>query len=236
MEIPVLAVTDSTICYTYSLTSIGNFLLDQWKTGAGEIGKSLPRYQPAAAEQVPEVDVPSFAVCKVVDNHLTIPQEVRSQFLQDPIRAPEWRQMLQNFDSKWAEDVSGRPAPAARPSSQSQTQAANTGANNAAEEHGAPETDAVTDTTTWNDVFPEEPKTKAELEAKYQLAHQFSVNNNVTGIITEGPKLFLVGSADSELPSDETILTFGAGSWLLDNKATAYEEDRGSKETFFFNL
>ena len=215
LEIPVMSVTDVMICYNYTLQSIMNFLLEEWKRGAGEIGKRLPKFQPepGPAEQVPEVEQPTFSACTVVDGHLQIPQEIKNQWITDPIRATEWRKTLQDFDRKWGPHASETP----------QTPVPSTPATTSAPVEDQPDPS----TTSWDDIYAGEPKSKQDLEAKYGPgAHSFSVNNNVTGIIVEGPKLFLVGTAHAELDDQEGILFFGAGTWLLDTKATAFAEDR----------
>ena len=202
LEIPVMSVTDAMICYNYTLHSITNFLLEEWKTGAGEIGKRLPKFQPEPAEQVPDVEAPTFSACKVVT---------------DPIRAPEWRKTLQDFDRKWGAHASENPG----------TPAPSTPATTSAPIEDQHADDQSTTTTSWDDIYAGEPKSKSDLEAKYGPgAHSFSVTNSVTGIIVEGPKLFLLGTAHAEMDVQEGLLFFGAGAWLLDAKATTFAEDR----------
>ena len=192
-----------------------NFLLEEWKKGAGEIGKRLPKFQPEPTEQVPDVEQPTFNACKVVDGHLQIPQETKNQWITDPIRASEWRKTLQDFDRKWGPHSPGTP----------QTPAPSTPATTCAPVEDQPAPDPPV--TSWDEIFVGEPKNKQDLEAKYGPgAHSFSVNNNVTGIIVEGPKLFFVGTAHAELDEKEGQLFFGAGTWLLDTKATTFAEDR----------
>jgi hypothetical protein len=79
----------------------------------------------------------------------------------------------------------------------------------------------------WESIFSDEPTCRSDFEQKYQAACSFAVTNEVTGIITDGPKLFLMATADAQLDLSEPILCCGAGTWLLDGKATAFEEERG---------
>ena len=46
-----------------------------------------------------------FGVCKIQDECLVIPHELRSQYLSDPSRNHEWRKLLKEFDHKWGESV-----------------------------------------------------------------------------------------------------------------------------------
>lgn len=136
----------------------------------------------------------------------------------DPVRAPEWRQILQIFDAKWAASVSNTSPPQQLVESTVESQADHQGAG-----EDAPLVDSSFD---WGDVFADEPRTKAELESKYGAGcHSFSVSNNVTGMLIEGPKLFVIASADAEIDLQEPVICFGAGTWLLDAKATSFQED-----------
>lgn len=113
LEIPVLSVTDAMICYNYTLQSISNFLLEEWKGGSGEIGKMLPKFEPNPSEHVPDVDSPSLHICQIENKTLVVPPEIRSQWLGDPIRAVDWKDVLKKFDQKWTADAANQVVPVA---------------------------------------------------------------------------------------------------------------------------
>ena len=78
----------------------------------------------------------------------------------------------------------------------------------------------------------DEPKTSEALNQKYGAgAHKFAIDNNVAGIVVEGPKLFMVTTSEAEYEIDVPILCFGAGVWLLDQKAERFVNDRVSVQT-----
>ena len=226
-NIPTMSVADSQVYYQYTLQSISNQLLDDWKRGIGAIGKMTPRYQPEppATEHPADVPLPSLAICLVQEGHLCLSGDSRSKFINDPIRGPEWRKLLQAFDSKWS--ATGQGAQNGRPDSSdpgSQVVAANV------EEDTQENGDGATTNASWDGIFDGEPTTKDELGSKYGPGCQtFSVSNEVTGIIMEGPKLFFLAISDCELTLESAILCYGAGTWLLDAKASAFEQDASLK-------
>ena len=226
-NIPTMSVADSQSYYQYTLQSISNQLLDDWKRGIGAIGKMTPRYQPEplATEHPADVPLPSLAICLVQEGHLCLSGDSRSKFINDPIRGPEWRKLLQAFDSKWS--ATGQGAQNGRPDSSdpgSQVVAANV------EEDTQENGDGATTNASWDGIFDGEPTTKDELGSKYGPGCQtFSVSNEVTGIIMEGPKLFFLAISDCELTLESAILFYGAGTWLLDAKASAFEQDASLK-------
>ena len=68
--------------------------------------------------------------------------------------------------------------------------------------------------------------TKNEFEGKYSSMHSFPISDTLAAIVTEGPKLFLSAVGVADVGVQDPILTFGAGTWLLDAQATSYMEDR----------
>ena len=163
------------------------------------------------------LELPDLYVCEVKDGRLTIPGETRSRWMACPVRAPEWRTILQKFDLQWAAPLEGSSSPTC---GESAPVVAATVDENGGEEEVAG--------GFWEGIFPDEPTTKAALETKYGAgSHKFTLNANehVIAVILEGPMLFLVASADTTLSANEPILCFGAGTWLLDSKADAWMQD-----------
>ena len=175
----------------------------EWKQGVGGIGKSLPKYQKEAVDNMPvEATPPELLLCEIQDSKIQIPASIRQQYLNDPIRAVDWRATLKEFDRKWAEDVTPTDQQAGR---QGQSDGA---------------------TFSWQTVYPDEPCTKSEMEAKYGTsATSFAITETLAGHIVEGPRLFVVSSGDGEFGTEQPVICFGAGVWLLENKAEAFLQD-----------
>lgn len=188
--------------------------------GNGAIGKALPRYKAQAEDEQPvEVTEPSLQLCKVNEGVLTVPQDLRGRYLSDPVRAPEWRRLLSEFDARWSSTGSGASStPAKQP-----VTGAGEGDTVVVEASTAPCSDAFD----WAAVYLGEPRKKEDMISTYgEGAHSFTINGTLMGVIVEGPKLFLVSSGQTSLSGDSPLLFFGAGSWLLDAKATSYAQDR----------
>ena len=183
----------------------------------------LPRYKATPSDETPvAVSEPTFHVCSLENSKLTVPASVRSQWITDPIRAPEWRKLLTDFDRQWAE-----PQAAAQGTRAVQPAAATAAATSAATETGElppTETKAQFD---WGSIFPDAASTKTDLDQKFGAAlHSFTVSAGLQGAIFEGPQLYLIATQDSEVNTTEPVFTYGAGSWLLDNKASTYLQAR----------
>ena len=172
-----------------------------------------PKYQEQPHDPTPvETSMPELALCKLHENKLTIPEEVKSQFLTDPCRSSEWRKVIAEFDRKWS--GSGQGQVQAQPSAKGQDSEADQG------EGAGP----GAGTSLWDTAFEDEPQTVSALEAKYQPVHTFVIGDNLAAVIVEGPKLFLKALGQVEWVSAEPVLFYGAGSWLLDQKATTFLE------------
>eukprot|EP00435_Cladocopium_sp_Y103_P068767 s95_g32.t1 len=225
LKIPVLSVTDQQIQHTFACQSISAKLLADWKSQTGDIGQQVPRYvADPPQDSIPTVETPVLKICEVTaDGHLDVPQQVKTQYATCPIRAGEWRKLLAEFNRKWG------PADPSTSASATPVRSAAAGAVVAAETSGNQHGDqpSAAEQMDWESIFSTEPTTREAFEQKYQAACTFAVTNEVSGIITEGPKLFLMATADAQLDLSEPILCCGAGTWLLDGKATAFEEERG---------
>ena len=70
-----------------------------WKTSAAPMDRQTPRYKKdVAQEDLPKkVEKPTLRVCQIDNQKLLLPRDVRQMFLQDPVWAPEWRELLVKF-------------------------------------------------------------------------------------------------------------------------------------------
>ena len=154
-------------------------------------------------------EVPQLNLCKICGNneYIEIPPEIKAQYMNDPIRAPEWRQLVLAFENSWGKLAERQEVEESEKVVDEQ----------AGEESGK---------SVWETAFLDEPATKAEFESRYKALHSFPINDTLAGVIVEGPKLFIQGLGDGEWPTSDPILTYGAGSWLLDSKAESYLRDR----------
>ena len=180
----------------------------------------LPKYKPQldedAAPAVPEP--PTLKICTMVDDTLNLPRAVRSEWLGDPVRSPEWKKLLVEFDRVFASSGDA-------PEESSAVVAA------------AVEPDANAQPFDWASLFPDEPRDAAAFHAKYRNSAVFQsaawcpevclyVVDTSTETEEHKPKLFLEGKNDYLLPSTEPILTYGAGQWLMDAKAETWLSDQ----------
>lgn len=228
--IPILSISSSPVHHAFTSTTVANKLIEDrvvskvlvasqdWKTQTGLVGKCTPKYKPDFVDETPmTIEKPDLFLCEVQDGRLCIPGDLRSRWVACPIRAPEWRQILTQFDKQWAVDVSEQPKKEEK-ATPAPSQPATSPGTDGEEVKGFD----------WQEVFPEEPKSKEALESKYGAgAHRFNVtDNNLVMVLVEGPKLFILALAESELDGREPILCYGAGTWLLDNKAESLVQDR----------
>jgi hypothetical protein len=224
LKVPVLSVTDQQVQHMFASQAISAKLLADWKSQTGDIGQQLPKYLPDPPQHsIPVVEMPEFKICEVnQDGHLVVPQGVKSQYSTCPIRAGEWRKLLSDFDREWGPGSPSASPSAAPGAAASAAVVCAEASDNQSCGHPGPE-----EQLGWESIFSDEPTCRSDFEQKYQAACSFAVTNEVTGIITDGPKLFLMATADAQLDLSEPILYCGAGTWLLDGKATAFEEERG---------
>lgn len=201
----------------------------EWKDGIGKMGTLLPKYKPTPEDDTPiTADVPTLAVFVNQDGALVIPAETRALYLQDVVRAPEWRKILQDFDKKWGTVSTSTPTPSTATPVQEVS---------AAPGPSEVPSDAQPQSgSSWEGMFPEEPTNMDALTQTYGPgAHTFTVTSTLTAIVVEGPKLFLVGNGTATFNTDEPILMFGGGSWILDARAETFMQAMGlSKYALFF--
>lgn len=69
------------------------------------------KYQPLPAQeelaQGFQVVAPEFRLCRLdgATGTFHIPVDIRQRYLQDPVRSPEWREILKRFDAAYAAGV-----------------------------------------------------------------------------------------------------------------------------------
>ena len=61
--------------------------LKDWKAGRSLFAKVQPKYNPTPEETVGTAKIPTLKICNMVNGHLSIPQEMRQKWLNDPIRS-----------------------------------------------------------------------------------------------------------------------------------------------------
>ena len=199
-----------------------SYLLELWKKHEGVMENALPRF---IAEPNPETlpsdpKEPNLLLCSLVDGALCLPRNIMAEFLTDPIRSPEWRKMLQEFDRCFGTAAGNAAEPEAE-----------TGGGDSADAgpQGAP--------FDWAGAFVDEPQETEKWHAKYDaLVHgKFTWCPELTAYIVkesedssadaEAPKkfkLFIEANEPYTLNTTDPFLTYGAGVWLLDNKAETF--------------
>ena len=196
-----------------------------WRSGHGVLGKLTPKYRPQPEDDCPvSADAPELGMCVSDDGALAIPPAIRSQYLACPRRAPEWRKLLQEFDRKWNASADQSASPT-RPVTEE--------ANSAGNQAQVVPTAGTLDSSGWEAIFPQDATTKEDLEKIGAPAHSFTVSSTCVAQVHEGPKLYLLSTGETELTLDEPILSFGAGTWLLDAKAAAFLQDHVLGVQFF---
>lgn len=222
--LPCVSQSEKQTHFTMSLKLTKSALLDQWKKGSGAMADRLPRYisEPNAEVMPSDPAEPTLTVCSMVDGTLCLPRNIRSEFLSDPIRSPEWRKILQEFDRCF-----GTSAPV--PAGPSVTEAGGAGSG---EPEPAPQN--ATPGFDWETAF-DEPRAAEQWHTKYDglIQGKFSWCPELTAYIvgdgqsseSDAPpkfKLFIEAHEAYTLPADEAFLTYGAGTWLLDSKAESF--------------
>eukprot|EP00435_Cladocopium_sp_Y103_P008064 s2865_g2.t1 len=211
--------TDRQIAFQTALGLTKNHLLELWRCKEGVMGDRLPKYKPQLDEDTVPTgpEAPTLKICTMDDETLNLPRAVRSEWLADPVRSPEWKKLLVEFDrtfaSPTASDGSSEPVPV--------------------------DTEPVVNAQPfdWAALFPDEPRDAAAFHAKYRNSGVFQsaawcpevclyVVDTSTETEAHKPKLFVEGKNDYLLPSTEPILTYGAGQWLMDSKAETWLNDQ----------
>ncbi|CAK9077334.1 unnamed protein product [Durusdinium trenchii] len=96
--------TTNPLLFGYASTQVKDKLLEEWKAGQGQMGLLTPKYQPEAdlsGQTVPRL--PALKICNMdASGNLEIPQDIRDKWISDPVRKPDWRNRLKNFDAVFA--------------------------------------------------------------------------------------------------------------------------------------
>lgn len=129
-----------------------------WKSSSYPMDKQSPRYKNnVAPEDLPKaVEPPSLRVCQLVGDKLVLPRDIRSMFMQDPVHAPDWRDLLVKFDEHCGAPLTATTAPAPTPVP---------GAPNSSPQDQGPKQEVFN--FDWGSVFVDEPKSLDKLKAKY---------------------------------------------------------------------
>lgn len=215
MSIPCVSQSEKQSHYVTALKLTKGHLLNLWKGNQGVMADKLPRYMAEPSEEVlPSVpQEPSLNLCSLIDGVLCLPRNIRAEFLTDPVRAPEWRRMLQEFDRTF-----GTEAEQAQPAA-------------------AADTEATVDASAfdWAAAFSGEPREKDQWHRDFdgKISGKFQWCPELTAYIidagdtqdAEAPKayrLYVEANEAYKISVDEAFLTFGAGVWLLDSKAESF--------------
>ena len=184
-----------------------------WKRQQAPMEGKVPQYKrEPRQEDIPRpVEQPSLRVCQVVDSVLILPRDVRAQFLHDPCVGPEWRAILAEFDRIWSSNPV--PNPAAAPSPEKSVDSP----------IKAKLQDPGTDFQ-WASVFAEAPTTFEELKNKFgsDLLEMAGPTSAYSFAVGPGPELYVIAKEPVELKPEETIITHGAGAWLLGDKGKKF--------------
>ena len=211
--------TDKQAPFNCGLGLLKSHLIEMWKSREGVMAQKTPKYQPElpASEIEGPPAQPELQICSFVDNCLVLPRDIRTEFLADPVRGPEWRKMVQEFDRCFASSVP-------RDSNPVESEAATAAA---ADGQGFD----------WIALFPSEPRDAAkwhekydgQVKAKCQWCPQLTAYLVDTSDAAEGEpvkfKLFVEASEEYTCPVTEPFLAYGAGTWILDAKAESYIEE-----------
>eukprot|EP00438_Fugacium_kawagutii_P027851 Skav201824 [mRNA] locus=scaffold1071:397086:402945:- [translate_table: standard] len=211
--------------FSTGLMLVKDSLLESWKKGERPLDRKTPRYQPQPPQHELPLDPaePELKLCSLVDGCLVLPRDVRTEFMTDPVRAPEWRKVVQEFDRCFAVAA---PAAAAQESGAGDAAATASGGGNAGFD--------------WSAYFANEPRAKAAFQEKYgdkikgkcQWCPQLTAYLVDPGDSSDGDAvkymLFVEASEAYTIPVDEAFLTYGAGSWLLDSKVDSYLEENAT--------
>ncbi|CAE7252952.1 unnamed protein product [Symbiodinium sp. CCMP2592] len=104
---PVFSTASTTGPWKCAKDMVRDFLMEAWlawKTKTEPMDKVSPMFkrQPAAEDLPAEVSSPSLTICNMADGRLSIPREIRNEFLGCAVHGPEWRELLSKFDREWS--------------------------------------------------------------------------------------------------------------------------------------
>ena len=183
--------------------------------------KHTPRYKPQPAEQdLPKPEgPPQLKACKIENDKLVIPPDVRSLFLSCPIFGPEWRDLLASFDKQWSGALQEpRPSPVKKEGTST--------------ENAKLETKEEENSFDWTKVFKDEPSTYEDVKKKHGADQLIELPGHVSGLllaVAPGPALYLVGKDAVNVECSQPLISHGPGTWLLGDKATKFTTNNPGK-------
>ena len=186
--------------------------------------RQTPRYKKdCSPEDLPkQAEKPTLRVCQLNDSKLVLPRDVRQMFLQDPVWAPEWREMLVKFDEQWGAATSGgAAAEAAAPEAKG-------GGDVKSEGTGEVKSEAFD----WDSVFAGEPTSVDKIKEKHGAGNVIEIVgvSGTSFLVAPGPCLYIVAKEATILKKlDVPVIMHGAGMWLLGEKARKFKANSPGK-------
>ena len=226
MGLPVVSQSERQVVFQTATKLTKAKLMAHWKGNESPLNKGVTKYKPEPEpEALPEnPEDPTLRLCSLDGGVLILPRDVRSQFLTDPVRAPEWRGILQEFDRCYGS--------ASTESAESEVIAAGDASAPTAEQGlaamgVAAEFEFPTETTAdWH------ARCDANVKAKFNWCPEISAylvpkpDQGDDEMALEDFELYVEATAEYTIGKDEPFLTYGAGSWLQDaGKVDAFLEN-----------
>ena len=154
------------------------------------------------------MEPPTLKLCQLADNKLILPKDTRQLFLHDPVFAPEWREILNNFDKAWGAPLAGVSADANPSPVKSETTSPLKPKEDGSFAWGSSFSDACTSLEKLKEMCGED------------MTEMAGPSASVSFIVGPGPSLYVVGKEAVELRQEQgAIISHGAGSWLVGDKA-----------------
>ncbi|CAK9018364.1 unnamed protein product [Durusdinium trenchii] len=207
--------TTNPVVHTYACTQIKDKLIEDWKSGSGCIGSWTPRFNPEPDQSTNlQPQVPTMKVCKVENDVPVIPKEVRERWLNDPVRNPDWRVRLKNFDAVFAAPSDpGTSAPRPRPDPSAQDVDLGADKPTPPQEGGSATTDSHAPASMTVEAFKQKfPTVTATVAINLgQTVTAYLVENQV--YIMCAVKHRIVGAESREA---KCIFPYGGGQWISD--------------------
>ncbi|CAK8992808.1 Uncharacterized protein SCF082_LOCUS3226, partial [Durusdinium trenchii] len=207
--------TTNPVVHTYACTQIKDKLIEDWKSGSGCIGSWTPRFNPEPDQSTNlQPQVPTMKVCKMENDVPVIPKEVRERWLNDPVRNPDWRVRLKNFDAVFAAPSDpGTSAPRPRPDPSAQDVDLGADKPTPPQEGGSATTDSHAPASMTVEAFKQKfPTVTATVAINLgQTVTAYLVENQV--YIMCAVKHRIVGAESREA---KCIFPYGGGQWISD--------------------
>ena len=199
--------------------SVNCLFRQAWKGNSDPMKGVSPSFKKRPAEEdLP--NLPELLLCKHADGRLSIPREIRSEFLGCPVHGPEWREMLLKFDQEWNPTSPGEGSVKKDPACKTEEAATPRASQPAA---------AVGNGQSF---FPDGRRNGMPPGVLHQFPGPAS---SIKFAITEGPCLWMIANEAYAWKKDEKpVILHGAGVWLIDEKAKAAKDDKKSGHRVIF--